>query len=176
VDPVACWAIARWLRWGLSFSERPVQLFAGEEPRLVMGQIGETLEGFLERYRVKTMGMEFIVGGVMSGERVQPGATRIEAWTESVAVREQTREAEPTPCFGCGWCLDVCPTELNPVALLDLSERGEKGAKSGDAQEARHCIGCGLCSYVCPTRLPLMKGTLRLKSLVEGLRDAGGDG
>ncbi len=57
-------------------------------------------------------------------------------------------------CIRCGWCLDICPTRLNPAAVLDAAQMGSVGA--AEAAGARSCIECGLCAQVCPSQLPLL--------------------
>jgi electron transport complex protein RnfC len=186
VDPVACWGLGRFLRTGEAFTQRPVQLFApgcGENPspRVVMGLIGETVTDFCARFGVQftppspqppAADFQVIVNGMMAGSEVNPAIARIRADTESVAVRPRPALEQVTPCFSCGWCVDVCPTGLNPVNLLDLAERASDPKagelRSMEARESLNCIGCGLCSYVCPTRLPLTEETLRLRGLVVG--------
>lgn len=69
--------------------------------------------------------------------------------------------ANPDPCIRCGWCLEACPTHVNPAGLLDA-------AQQNDLRAARRfglagCIECGICSYVCPTRLPLLTSIQGLK-------------
>ncbi len=126
--------------------------------------------------------MQLIVNGMMAGEEVDPTAAQIESFTESISVRQRPAAEEATPCFSCGWCLDVCPTGLNPVNLLDLAERAQRGIetaavnadmRSFEARESLHCIGCGLCSYVCPTRLPLTQQALLVRGWVAVVSGAG---
>ncbi len=140
-----------------------------------MGVIGETVAAFCARFNIATENMQVIANGMMAGEEMDPAIARIQSDTESILIRERPALELPTPCFSCGWCLDVCPTGLNPVNLLDLAERAQGGIetaarsadlRSWDARESLHCIGCGLCSYVCPTRLPLTQQALRLRSWV----------
>ena len=172
VDPVTCWALGRWVRSGQGFTERPVQVFAPESgPRLVMGRLGEGLGDFCKRHGVgcEAGSMQVIVNGMLAGRQVDPRAMRIEADTETVVLRAAVAPEPPAPCLACGWCVDVCPTGLNPVELMELGRRQGEAAlrRSRSAGEARHCIGCGLCSYVCPTRLPLMEETVRLRERVD---------
>jgi electron transport complex protein RnfC len=183
VDPLTCWAIGRWMRTGRRFTERPVQLFTrGRKDgaaKLIMATLGETVASVCDRHGVSTAGMQVIVNGMLAGEEIDPARARIETNTESISVRELPLPEYPTPCFSCGWCVDVCPTALNPVSLLKLAEEAQRGGgaegavgalelRSGEARESLHCIGCGLCSYVCPTRLPLTQRTLRLRGWVIG--------
>jgi electron transport complex protein RnfC len=183
VDPLTCWALGRWMRTGRRFTERPVQLFTrGQKDgaaKLIMATLGETVSSVCDRHGVSTAGMQVIVNGMLAGEEIDPALARIETDTESISVRELPLPEYPTPCFSCGWCVDVCPTALNPVSLLKLAEEAQRGGgaegavgaaelRSGEARESLHCIGCGLCSYVCPTRLPLTQRTLRLRGWVIG--------
>jgi Na+-transporting NADH:ubiquinone oxidoreductase subunit A len=54
-------------------------------------------------------------------------------------------------CIQCGYCNDVCPTEVlalptwKAVAYGDLEEAEQLGITD--------CIGCGLCTYVCPSKI-----------------------
>jgi electron transport complex protein RnfC len=183
VDPVACWALGRWNRSQRPLDERPVQLFVRAErrdvaPRVVMARLGETVESFLQRCGTPSEGRQVIVNGMLAGEEVDPHSAVVAADTESVAVRARPEPEEPAACIACGWCLDHCPTALNPIGLYELSLKTDAAklqraspARMTNARESLYCLGCGLCSYVCPTRLPLMQGVLELQALA--VRTAG---
>jgi Na+-translocating ferredoxin:NAD+ oxidoreductase subunit C len=175
LDPVACWGLGRYLRLGRPFTDRPVQLITqhGHAPRLVMGRLGETVAAFCKRYEQEVSQQQVILNGMLTGQEVDAGVARIAADTEAVAVREPAEVERPTACLSCGWCVDVCPTALTPVHLMQLAQKVPPGAtpkpallRSTMVRESLHCIACGLCTYVCPTRLPLMEETLRLRNLV----------
>ncbi len=184
LDPVTCWALGRYLRSGEAFSRRPVQVYAPTrekpEPRVALVEIGEAATMLCERLRIPLLHRQVIVNGLLAGEEVDPVHFRVQADTDSITVREVPVAETPSPCFACGWCVDVCPTALNPVNLLDLAEHAQHAAggtesaaisallRSHEARESLHCVGCGLCSYVCPTRLPLTQQTLRLRTWVVG--------
>jgi electron transport complex protein RnfC len=151
VDPVSCWAIGRFLRTGQAFTERPLQIFMQADSKEAASP--------------------------SSSEPQEPRLVMgIDATTESIAFREPAPAEKATACLACGWCVDVCPTGLTPVHLMQLSQNldavPEKSTevpailRSTAARESLHCIGCGLCTYVCPTRLPLMAATLHLRSRV----------
>lgn len=174
VDPVSCWALGRYARAGTPFTDRPIQLFAEEAtPRLVMGRIGESLAALLKRLKVphdETPGKQpqIIINGMLTG---RPGTLHepIAGITESISLREPIGNEESVPCIACGWCVDVCPTALTPVHLMELNQKSS-ASRNREAQEARNCIACGLCSYVCPTRLPLMEQIVALKGKLSGGR------
>ncbi len=187
VDPVACWAIGLRLRTGQAFTERPVQLFLEEAraARLVMGRIGETIAEFCTRLELKPAAngwaaTQVIMNGMLAGVEVDPETARIETSTESITLRQRVSAEAPSACLACGWCVDVCPTGLTPVRLMELAQalpdemdpaqaphdgksEAAKKLRRRNARESLHCIGCGLCSYVCPTRLPLAHETVRLR-------------
>jgi len=101
---------------------------------------------------------------MMSGEEIIPEAI-ITATTESISARPRPTVETSTPCIECGWCVDHCPTDLNPLHLHELSQDPLRSSLN-ESLESLHCIGCGLCSYVCPTRLPLTQSTLDLRTQV----------
>ena len=68
-------------------------------------------------------------------------------------VAPPTSLATATTCVRCGACVTICPTRVDPVALLDA-------ASTRNARKARHggvasCIECGLCTAACPSMIPL---------------------
>jgi len=74
-----------------------------------------------------------------------------------LSVLAPMRPPKPEPCISCGWCAQVCPTELRPVRLVQLLTRAktDRHAAQRTRRALEWCIDCGLCSHVCPTELPL---------------------
>ncbi len=70
-----------------------------------------------------------------------------------VSILAPQPPAEPEPCISCGWCVDVCPTRLNPWRLAQ--ETLAHPTRVDVADNLRWCIRCGLCTHVCPSHLPL---------------------
>ena len=54
-------------------------------------------------------------------------------------------------CINCGFCIEVCPRQLNPQRLYWYRQDMDKllGNRLND------CIECGVCDRVCPSELPL---------------------
>lgn len=46
---------------------------------------------------------------------------------------------DPTLCTGCGWCVDVCPTDC-----LAMGPHLPRLARPLD------CVSCALCVLICP--------------------------
>lgn len=68
-------------------------------------------------------------------------------------------------CTQCGWCLDVCPTRLDPVRMLGAAQTRRDDAWL--CEQLPWCVGCGLCSYVCPSSIPLMQVFDRVQHQME---------
>ncbi|QDU32392.1 Electron transport complex protein RnfC [Poriferisphaera corsica] len=64
-----------------------------------------------------------------------------------------THHLEPAPCITCGWCVDACPTGLQPVHLAEQIHNHQNSKQLQD--HLQYCIGCGLCTHVCPSHLPI---------------------
>ncbi len=65
-------------------------------------------------------------------------------------------DALPSPCIRCGWCLEICPTGVQPTGTLEAAaETGHRRRSLAQRHGAAACIGCGLCDLVCPSRLRL---------------------
>ncbi|WP_432798835.1 4Fe-4S dicluster domain-containing protein [Poriferisphaera sp. WC338] len=70
-----------------------------------------------------------------------------------ISILPSNPRLEPEPCITCGWCTDVCPTDLQPVHLAELIAIKPNAPKIN--KQLNFCIECGLCSHVCPSHLPL---------------------
>ena len=65
-------------------------------------------------------------------------------------------DGPPSPCIRCGWCLEICPTGVQPTGTLEAAaETGPRRKALALRHGAAACIGCGLCDLVCPSRLRL---------------------
>jgi electron transport complex protein RnfC len=153
VDPVTLWAIGRHKLHGELFTQRPVQIFRqGQEPEVIVVPLQTALPELCPD--ALDHGTQTILHGMLAGTLADPYTTRITSDLETISLRPTPPQENPSPCIECGWCVDHCPTALNPAELyhgiMGLDPRAAKTLSETD-----HCIGCGLCSYVCPTRLPL---------------------
>lgn len=64
-------------------------------------------------------------------------------------------------CIQSGYCLDVCPTDVQPLFVW-------KAVSYGDLEEAESlgildCVECGLCTFVCPSKIEI--GTIIRRGL-----------
>lgn len=107
-------------------------------------------------------------GGPMTGRAIPSLDRVITQETRSVLTIERSEVLikRPGPCIRCGWCLDDCPVQLDPRAILDAVER-EDWQQAGSLYP-QACLECGLCSYVCPSELPLAEAARNLKRMEAG--------
>lgn len=170
VDPTTLWALGRYLTLGEKMTRRPVEFFSSDVlPRIGLVPLGQTLSAALDEHGIPAEHMQIIRNGMMSGEEVPPEST-VTSTTESLSARPFPAVEKSNPCIECGWCVDHCPTDLNPLHLYELAQDPLR-APLAESAESLHCIGCGLCSYVCPTRLPLTPHANDLRSQVIHERD-----
>lgn len=155
VDPMTCWALGRAAAGEARLTHRPVQVFVeGLEPVLAMARIGEPLQDLFGRLGYPITGMDCIAGGMLTGRLVNAADAVMESHTEVLSLRPHPRPEPAADCISCGWCVQACPTALNPAAIVAAADIGQ-AMPWGHLYETTGCIECGLCSYLCPSRLPL---------------------
>lgn len=72
-----------------------------------------------------------------------------------LAIRREEVELSPEePCIRCGWCLEACPHDLNPVRLWEACRQEQWEA--AEAYGLWECSECGACAYSCPAHLKLV--------------------
>lgn len=93
-----------------------------------------------------------IAGNPMTGRRIdEPAVAPSDEYL--LTVQPPPSRQTPHPCINCGWCLDVCPTQLDPVRMLEAARGRDQDGWLCD--QLAWCVDCGLCSHVCPSSLPL---------------------
>jgi H+/Na+-translocating ferredoxin:NAD+ oxidoreductase subunit C len=138
--------------------------------------LGTPLRFALEQAGFEGDASEVILGGPMMGLTiasldvpVTKGVTGILALTPNETVQRNERVY---PCIKCGYCVDVCPINLNPCRLGILA-RKRSYEEMVESYHLMDCFECGCCSYVCPSSIPLVqqfrvaKGVLRERQAAE---------
>jgi electron transport complex protein RnfC len=108
-------------------------------------------------------GLRVWAGDLMARRECPPDAVLSASAELVLHVADAADEsAIPSACVRSGWCIEYCPTQVQPAALLEAAQRRDMTL----AEEAglHACIDCGICTYVCPSDLPLAAAirTLRL--------------
>lgn len=78
--------------------------------------------------------------------------TKTAASILAMTIDDVSNQAE-TPCIKCDRCVDVCPSFITPVIMMDYALRLDK--EGFEKVKGMECIECGSCSYVCPAKRPL---------------------
>jgi electron transport complex protein RnfC len=103
-------------------------------------------------------------GDVLRDVRVLPDDL-ISAGDLTFHAAAPERPINPDPCIRCGWCVEACPTNVQPAGLLEASQRNDLILAERAGLEA--CIDCGICSFVCPSKLPLLVGIRKLRAVAQ---------
>ncbi len=99
---------------------------------------------------------KIVNGGPMMGKAVSntnvpvvKGMSGVVLFPRSEAIRNEVK-----PCIRCAKCVAVCPLNLEPYLLSNLSEKGlfERAEK----ERITDCMECGSCSFTCPADVPLL--------------------
>lgn len=84
--------------------------------------------------------------------------------------REEALVLKEEPCLRCGWCLEVCPHDLNPARLFEACRLQDWEA--GRAWGLEECSECGACAFTCPSHLKLVHWFRFAKKELEKRGDA----
>ncbi|MDP9173086.1 MAG: 4Fe-4S binding protein [Planctomycetota bacterium] len=115
--------------------------------------IGMQLADILEGVGIHSDHVKLRGGDLLRDVQLKPQA--IVAGAElTIHVTPLELLVNPEPCIRCGWCLDACPTRVQPAAVLEAIQRQNPALAERAGIHA--CIECGLCSHVCPAHLPLL--------------------
>ncbi len=167
IDILTCMAMGMAAEQAVRFSHRPVQIFiAGIPPRVIWSPIGARVHDVFVQAGIDPGRMECIANGMMAGSAVDMGTAAIHGATETLSLRSFPAAELQVDCIRCAWCVQSCPTSINPAALFAASAMVDC-VGVGDPKSALACIGCGLCTYVCPSRIPLAAVIQELRSRVE---------
>ncbi len=75
---------------------------------------------------------------------------------------------QESPCIGCGKCSGVCPRNLLPYKIEELTKDEDfVGAKKFGAE---YCTRCGACEYICPSKRKLVQ---RITYACQVIKDKG---
>lgn len=158
-------ALAKALRDGQPMLDRVVTV-AG--PALRRGghyriPVGTSFADVLRHVGLNRPVNRLIEGGHLTGRTVATLEAVVTKQTSAIIAIDSGHEHIPVPgpCLRCGWCQDICPVGLDPLALLDAFERSDFERVRRLYPEA--CLECGLCSYVCPADLPLTEAASGMK-------------
>lgn len=162
LDAAAAIAIGRCASRGQSMLRVPLALrdHTRRRTHFLIAPVGISLREVLKQCDIPADGMTLRRGALLQQNDVSIDAI-IAGGELTVHVMPHQVAALPDPCIRCAWCVESCPTRVQPAGLLEAAQRG-------DLELARQygldsCIECGVCSYVCPSHLPLLQAIRILK-------------
>jgi electron transport complex protein RnfC len=116
--------------------------------------VGTRLRELLTGLQIPPEGVTLRGGELLRDIRLKPD-TVLACGELTIHVSPPEIAVAPQPCVRCGWCLEACPTRVQPAGILEAAQRGDH--IMADRAGLHACIECGLCSHVCPSHLPLLE-------------------
>jgi Na+-translocating ferredoxin:NAD+ oxidoreductase subunit C len=163
LDACAAIAVGNYFRHGQAMLQVPLAMrdHIRHRTHFLSAPIGMTLDEICQFIGVPAGDVVLRGGDFLRNQILSPGAvTGPGELVVHVAAREIA--ANPDPCVRCAWCIDACPTRIQPAGLLEAAQRND--APLAERFGLGACIECGICSFVCPSRLPLLQSIRRLRS------------
>lgn len=174
-------AVAKYVETSAPLTERLVTI-TGElikKPGNYWVKIGTPVNWLLEQIGVKQDVSRVIHGGAMMGTPLadlEVGVSKITNCLIAPTYEELPIPDDSQNCIRCGFCVDVCPSNLLPQQLFWYAKADD--TDNLHAHNLFDCIECGACNYVCPSNLPLVqyykyaKSKIRLDSRKKTKSDA----
>ena len=150
-------AIYQAITTGKPLIERLVSVsgLAKTQVKNILVAIGTPIEYVLSHCEIKNQNITSIQGGMMMGHAVDPSTTPIVKETYSIWITKTSNTTpQIQPCIRCGECAYVCPTQLQPQSLFQLTETQNWKHLERD-NSLSNCIECRACDLVCPSHIPL---------------------
>ncbi|HTL29751.1 MAG TPA: 4Fe-4S binding protein [Tepidisphaeraceae bacterium] len=165
-DGVAALAIGRAALAGESMVTTPVTVrdHARAKSDYFIAPAAMKVWDIMRQSRIDPSALVVRRGDVLRDLRVSPDDT-ISTGDPIFHGGERERSLNPDPCIRCGWCVEACPTNVQPAGLLEASQRNDLLLAERAGLEA--CIDCGICSFVCPSKLPLLVGIRKLRAAAQ---------
>jgi len=167
IDLLTCLLLGKAMLEQVRPSHRPVQIFVtGQVPRVIWTAIGLPIREVFRQAGIDAGAMQCIANGLLAGKELDLSSASMEMDIETLALRPYPRTEVAVDCIRCGWCVQSCPTALNPAALY-AAQCMHEGVALADPHDSLACIDCGLCSYICPSRLPLSTSIQEMRNRIE---------
>ena len=164
VDGAAAVSVGRCVLRGEPMLRAPLALrdHVAQQSHFVEVPIGTPLRHVLEQIGATLHDVTLLRGDLLHDNRVPLDAV-VAGGDLTIHVTPRVTPHLPDPCIRCSWCVESCPTRIQPAGLLEAAQRGDLDLAAHYGLDA--CIECGVCAYVCPSRLPLLAGVRKLKAL-----------
>lgn len=104
---------------------------------------------------------KIILGGPMMGFAINSLDLPVTKGTSGILCLSQIEDSHKSHCIRCGKCLTVCPMNLMPQRLNELSIKNN--LDEFQKLNGMDCIECGCCTFSCPAKLPLVENLRKTK-------------
>ena len=122
------------------------------KPQVVRCRIGTPIGKVIEQAGgfIGVIG-KVLINGVFMGSSVVDLEYPVSKRVNSIIVlpKDVLKLEKELNCISCGRCVDICPSDLEPVFLEKAIDKKDKTMLEN--LRYRECCKCGLCSYVCPS-------------------------
>jgi electron transport complex protein RnfC len=166
IDPATALAIGRYalLQEPMLQSPLVVRDHVMDRSHFLVTPIGTTLGEILEKINVPRSACVLRGGDLLRDVRLSSDFV-IGGGELVIHIAGLQAAVNPDPCIRCGWCVQACPTRVQPADVLDAVQLDDMDQAEHAGIEA--CIECGICSYVCPSFLPLLAGIRKMKRTIK---------
>ena len=115
---------------------------------------------------------KIISGGPMMGQALFTLDIPVTKASSAITtfLHDEVEENPETPCIKCGRCIDVCPSYLVPVLMMEKALNDD--TEGFEKLNGMECVECGSCAYVCPAKRPLTQGFKYMRQAVAAKRRA----
>jgi electron transport complex protein RnfC len=161
IDGPAATAVGRAIEAGELMLTVPIEIrdSAHSRSHFAIAPIGTPLRHVLEALGLTDA---YTLRGGAALRDVRISADAVAAGAElSIDAGRVSPPMNPDPCIRCGWCVEACPVQIHPAALLEAAQDNDMAMAEHHGLHA--CVECGICSYVCPSRLPLLTAIRELR-------------
>jgi electron transport complex protein RnfC len=164
LDAAAAITLGRFLTRAQPMLQVPMAIrdHVHQRTHFVVATVGSPLRHVLQQCEAPADDVTLRRGSVLRENNISADAV-VSGGELSIHVMPRQLAPIADPCIRCSWCVESCPTRVQPAGLLEASQRGDMELANYYGLDG--CIECGVCTYVCPSRLPLLRGIRNLKSV-----------
>jgi electron transport complex protein RnfC len=156
LDAPAAVAIGQLLLHGQSRAHTPFAIHENSSSRAhyLTVPLGTRIQSILTHLNIPSQNSVLRLADPLRDLRAEPDSAIDAGELTLHHISPPEQAINPEPCIRCGWCVEGCPTRIQPAGILEAAQRNDQ--KLAEHFGLHACIQCGICTYVCPSQLPLL--------------------